>query len=261
MQKNIYAVVDVLKNEFNAENIFSRNEPYFRKLEGLSEEDDIYFGSVGEEIIDEGDMKYKIDFTNSQKTGFYFDQSDNRKFTEKIVEGKSVLDAFCSSGGFGLHAAKAGASSVTFVDSSKTEIENVKYNYTLNNLKNESEFIESDVFDYLDSCNSLNKKFDVVILDPPAFAKSRKSIPTAIKGYVKLNKLALTIVKEGGYLVTSSCSHHIKQNDFIEAVTSASAKAGKAIQLIHLAGASLDHPRLPSMEETSYLKFAVFRVV
>jgi 23S rRNA (cytosine1962-C5)-methyltransferase len=261
MQKNIDAVIDVLKTEYSAENIFSHNEPYFRKLEGLPEEDRIYLGSIKEEVIDDGDLKYRIDFPNSQKTGFYFDQSDNRKFIERFAKGKSVLDAFCNSGGFGLHAALAGAQKVTFVDSSKTEIENAKYNFQLNSLNSEAEFIESDVFDYLESCISSKKKFDIAMLDPPAFAKSRKSIPTAIKGYIKLNRLALKIVNIGGYLVSSSCSHHIKQNDFIEALNKASAKSGKAVQLIHLSGASSDHPRLPAMEETSYLKFAVFKIV
>jgi 23S rRNA (cytosine1962-C5)-methyltransferase len=261
MQKNIDAVIAVLKNEYSAENIFSHNEPYFRKLEGLPEEDQVYSGSVKEEVIDDGDLKYRIDFPNSQKTGFYFDQSDNRKFNERFAKGKSALDAFCNSGGFGLHAAKAGASRVTFVDSSKAEIENAKYNFQLNGLNSESEFVESDLFDYLESCISSNKRFDIVMLDPPAFAKSRKSIPTAIKGYTKLNRLALQIVNVGGYLVTSSCSHHIKQNDFIEAVNKASAKSDRSVQLIYLSGASLDHPRLPAMEETSYLKFAVFRVI
>jgi len=260
MQKNIELIAEVLKNEYNAENIFSRNEPYYRKLEGLTEEDEIYAGSVKDEVIDDGDLKYKIDFPNSQKTGFYFDQSDNRKFIERLVKEKSVLDAFCNSGGFGLHAAFAGALRVVFVDSSKTEIENAKYNYELNGLKTEAEFVESDMFDYLESCNSGNRKFDVVMLDPPAFAKSRKSIPTAIKGYIKLNKMALKIVKNGGYLVTSSCSHHIMQSDFLDAVNSASAKSGRTIQLIYFKGASLDHPQLPAMEETAYPKFAVFRV-
>jgi 23S rRNA (cytosine1962-C5)-methyltransferase len=261
MQKNIGLIVEVLKNELNAENIFSRNEPYYRKLEGLTEADEVYFGSVKDEVIDDGDLKYRIDFSTSQKTGFYFDQSDNRKFIERIVKDKSVLDAFCNSGGFGLHASFAGASRAVFVDSSNTEIGNAKYNFELNDLKTETEFIESDMFDYLESCNSGNRRFDVVMLDPPAFAKSRKSIPTAIKGYIKLNKMALKIVKEGGYLVTSSCSHHISHTDFLEAINSASAKSGKTVQLIYFNGASLDHPRLPAMEETSYLKFAVFRVI
>lgn len=260
MEKNIDVIVNVLKNDYKAENIFTCNEPYFRKLEGLPEEDQIYTGEIRDEIIDDGDIKYRINFADSQKTGFYFDQCDNRKFIEKITGSKTVLDAFCNSGGFGLHAAMAGAKSVTFVDSSKTEIESAKVNFKLNGLTGNSDFIVSDIFDYLADCISKNKKFDVVIVDPPAFAKSRKSIPAAIKGYTKLNKLALQIINEDGYLVTSSCSHHIKQNDFIEAINSASAKSGRKVQLIHLGGASLDHPRLPAMEETSYLKFAVLRV-
>lgn len=261
MQKNIELIAEVLKTEFNAENIFTRNEPYYRKLEGLPEEDEVYLGSVTNEVIDDGDLKYKIDFPNSQKTGFYFDQSDNRKFIERIAKDKSVLDAFCNSGGFGMHASFAGASRVVFADSSKTEIENAKNNFELNGLKTETEFIETDIFDYMEKCSSGNRKFDVVMLDPPAFAKSRKSIPTAIKGYIKLNKMALKIVKNGGYLVTSSCSHHINQSDFLDAVNSASSKSGRTIQQIYFNGASLDHPRLPAMEETAYLKFAVFRVV
>ncbi|MGH2574323.1 MAG: class I SAM-dependent rRNA methyltransferase, partial [Ignavibacteria bacterium] len=191
----------------------------------------------------------------------YFDQCDNREFIEKFVKGKSVLDAFCNSGGFGMHAAYAGASSVTFVDSSETGIQNARSNFVMNGLKTSSEFITDDVFSFLESCAGQNRKFDVVILDPPAFAKSRKSLPSAIKGYVKLNKLALKIVSENGFLATSSCSHHLKQDEFINAVNSSSVKSNRKIQLLHFNTASLDHPQLPAMEETSYLKFAVFRVV
>jgi 23S rRNA (cytosine1962-C5)-methyltransferase len=260
MDKNIDSAIAVLKNELGAKNIFTSNEIYFRRLEGLPEEDKVYTGEISQELIDDGVIKYKIDFTTSQKTGFYFDQCDNREFTEKIVKGKSVLDAFCNSGGFGLHAAHAGAKSITFVDSSETEIENAKNNFKLNSLKTSSEFITSDVFEYLGKCVGDNRKFDVVIIDPPAFAKSRKSIPTALKGYVKLNKLALSVVNQNGFLVTSSCSHHVNQSDFLEAISQASAKAGRQIQLVHLSGASVDHPQIAAMDETSYLKFAVFRV-
>jgi 23S rRNA (cytosine1962-C5)-methyltransferase len=260
MQKNIDAVVKVLAAELKAKSIFTRNESYFRKLEGLPEEDYIYLGEIPNELIDDGKIKYKIDFNKSQKTGFYFDQSDNREFIEKLVRGKSVLDGFCNAGGFGLHAVSAGASSVTFVDSSDTGIENARVNFELNGFKINAEFITSDVFDYLEKCKAENKKFDVVIIDPPAFAKSRKSIPTALKGYIKLNKLALSVVNQGGFLASSSCSHHIRQSDFIEALNKASAKAGKQIQLVHFKGASLDHPQIPAMEETSYLKFAVLKV-
>lgn len=260
MEKNIDSVVKVLK-DIGAKNIFTSNEPYFRKLEGLPEEDNMYLGEKGKETIDDGAVKYFIDFENSQKTGFFFDQCDNREFIGKFIQGKNVLDAFCNSGGFGLHAAKAGAGFVTFVDSSKTEIENAKRNFKLNEFISETEFIDTDMFTYLERCVDANRKFDVVMVDPPAFAKSRKSIPAALKGYIKLNRLALGCVGLNGYLVSSSCSHHITEQDFLECVNSAAAKAGKQVQLVHFSGASLDHPILPAMKETEYLKFAVFRVI
>ena len=260
MQKNIQLIINVLRDELKAENIFTSNESYFRKLEGLDDKNEVYLGQIGEEIIDDGKVKYKIKFSESQKTGFFFDQCDNREFTERLVKDKRVLDAYCNSGGFGLHAALAGAGMVTFVDSSASEIQNAKYNLKLNGLSVENEFINSDVFEYFEKCSNANRKFDVVMVDPPAFAKSRKSFPSALKGYTKLNKMAISLVNENGFLVTSSCSHHVKQEDFLEAVASASSKAGRQIQQVHFNGASLDHPQLPAMEETSYLKFAVFKV-
>src|SRR3989339_521429 len=259
MQKNIESIIEVLKKEFGAENIFSKNESYFRKLEGLPEEDEIYFGKISEEIIDDDALKYKIDFTG-QKTGFYFDQSDNRFSIERFSKKKSVLDAFCNSGGFGLHACLAGASSVSFVDSSAKAIEDAESNFKLNNFKTEGKFIVSDVFDFLNKCIEENKKFDIVIIDPPAFAKSKKSLSAAIKGYEKLNRLALQIIEAGGFLATSSCSHHLSQDNFMEIIKKAAIKVGTRIQLIEYDGASLDHPVLPAMPETSYLKFAVFKV-
>ena len=260
MEKNISLIVDILKEEFNAENIFSKNEDYFRTLEGLPTEDKVYLGEIKNELISDGAINYLINFDKGHKTGFYFDQRDNRFFIERLVNGKTVLDAFCNSGGFGLHAAKAGASKVTFVDSSAHEIESAKENFKLNNFTAETEFIEEDVFNYLEKSAASGVKFDIVMIDPPAFAKSRKNIPTAKKGYERLNKLALQCVSNGGYLVTSSCSYHITRDDFISAISSASVKAGKSVQLVYFNSASMDHPKLPSMPETSYLKFGVFRV-
>ncbi len=260
MNENIQLVVDVLKNELGAENIFTRNDPYFRKLEGLPEDNTVYLGEIGTETIDDGKLKYKIDFSSSQKTGFYFDQCDNREFIEKISGDKTVLDAFCNSGGFGMHAASAGAGFVTFLDSSTGEIENAEKNFVLNELTSETDFIVMDVFDYFTKSIDAGRTFDIVMVDPPAFAKSRKSIPTALKGYAKLNKMAASCVGVNGYLVTSSCSHHISAEDFLEAVISGASKAGRKLQQVHFNGASLDHPSIPGMGETTYLKFAVFRV-
>ncbi|HED37187.1 MAG TPA: class I SAM-dependent rRNA methyltransferase, partial [Ignavibacteria bacterium] len=179
MQKNLDKIVGILKREFGAKNIFTKNKEYFRKLEGLPVENEILSGSIENETINDGAIKYLIDFEKGHKTGFYFDQCDNRFFIERIVKGKNVLDGFCNSGGFGLHAAKAGASFVTFVDSSSTEIENAKRNFELNQLKIDSEFHNSDVFDYCNECIKSEKKFDVVMIDPPAFAKSKKDLRAA----------------------------------------------------------------------------------
>jgi len=261
IEKNLDLIGEILKEDFSAENIFTKHEPYFRKLEGLSETNRILLGTTHKEIISDGSLNYEIDFEQSQKTGFYFDQSDNRFFIEKISSGKTVLDAFCNSGGFGLHALKAGADEVTFVDSSANEIEKVKKNFELNNLSGKSEFIVYDVFDFLEKEIVNQKRYELVFVDPPAFAKSKKTLRTAEKGYEKLNKLALQTIRDGGYLVTSSCSFHLKKDEFVSLIVRAAQKANKTIQLIHFNEASLDHPKLPSMEETSYLKFAVFRII
>ena len=260
MDNNINLITDILKEEFHAENIFSKNEDYFRTLEGLPTEDKIFLGEIKNELINDGAVNYQINFEKGHKTGFYFDQRDNRFFIERLANGKTVLDAFCNSGGFGLHAAKAGAAKVTFVDSSAHEIESARENFKLNNLTAEAEFIEEDLFNYLEKSAASGVKFDVVIVDPPAFAKSRKNIPTAKKGYERLNKLALQCITAGGYLVTSSCSYHITRDDFISAVNNASVKTGRPAQLIYFNSASMDHPKLPAMPETSYLKFGVFRI-
>jgi len=260
MEKNLELITKLLKEDFSAENIFTKHEPYFRKLEGLPEENSILFGNADDEIIHDGSISYEINFSHGQKTGFYFDQSDNRFFIEKISSGKTVLDAFCNSGGFGLHALKAGASEVMFVDSSAIEIDKVKKNLELNKLSGKAEFVIADVFDFFEREVASHKKYDLVCVDPPAFAKNKKTLKTAEKGYEKLNRLAMQSLNSGGFLATSSCSFHLKRADFLAVIVRAALKAKRTIQLIHFNEASLDHPKLPAMEETSYLKFAVFKI-
>lgn len=260
IQLHIDSIIAILITDYKAKNIFTKNENFYRMLEGLPEEDKIYHGHTVPEIINDGNISFEINFSQSQKTGFYFDQSDNRFIVEKISKGKKVLDAFCNSGGFGLHAASAGAEKVVFVDSSAAELEKVNGNILLNNINTDTTTIQKDVFDFLEAEKAANHKYDVVIIDPPAFAKNKKTLKTASKGYERLNRLALSIINKGGFLVSSSCSYHIKKDDFIEIINSAAIKEGKEIQLVHFNGASLDHPSLPAMDETSYLKFAVFKV-
>lgn len=260
MDKNIDLINEILKVNFNAENIFTKNDEYFRKLEGLPAEDKILHGEIKNEIINDGSVRYSVDFGKVQKTGFYFDQSDNRFFIEKFAKGKKILDAFCNSGGFGLHAAKSEARSVTFVDSSATEIKYAAENFKLNGFSIESEFLVSDVFDYLELCINEKKYFDIVMIDPPAFAKNRKSVPVAKKGYERLNKLAMQIAAKNGILITSSCSHHISESEFLQVINQAAVKSGRKIQQLYFNCASLDHPQLPAMPETGYLKFFIFNL-
>jgi 23S rRNA (cytosine1962-C5)-methyltransferase len=260
MEKNINTIVDVLKNEFDAKNVFTKNEPHFRRLEGLPETDEIYFGERNSEIISDGTVQYRIEFSKTQKTGFYFDQGDNRYKIEDFVKDRHVVDAFCNSGGFGLHACKAGAASVTFIDSSTVEIENAKMNYDMNLFTTKAEFLNSEVLAFIISCLNDNKKYDVIMLDPPPFAKSKKNVPAARKGYEKINKLALRIIADDGFLVTSSCSFHLTREDFLQSIYRGAAKAEKKLQLLYFNGAAMDHPQIPAMPETSYLKFAIFKV-
>ncbi len=261
MNENINTIITVLKEKLGAVNIFTKHDEYFRKLEGLPIEDQVYLGErVGEEISD-GNVKYVIDFEKGQKTGFYFDQCDNREFFGKFCKDKTVLDCFSNSGGFGLHAALNSPLTITFVDSSSTEIENAKSNFALNNFSCKAEYVVSDVFDYLEKCVAENIKFDVVNIDPPAFAKNKKSLAAAIKGYQKLNRLALEVLNKDGLLFSSSCSHHLHDEDFLDIIRVAGVKSGKAVQRFYYNNASLDHPSLPAMDETIYLKFGGFRVI
>lgn len=261
MEKNIELIVKILADDYSAENIFTKGEEYFRTLEGLPADDKIYLGTMQNEIISDGKVKYEIDFSSGHKTGFYFDQCDNRQFFGTLCENKSVLDCFCNSGGFGLHAVANNAALVEFADSSAEEINNAAKNFSLNKFECKTEFIRSDVFDYLEKCIAENKKFDVINLDPPAFAKNKKALQTAIKGYERLNKLAFQSLNEEGLLFTSSCSHHLDEETFLNLIQKAALKAERKIQMIHFNNASMDHPSLPAMYETGYLKFAAFRVL
>ncbi|GAB4295873.1 MAG: class I SAM-dependent rRNA methyltransferase [Ignavibacteriaceae bacterium] len=259
IEKNIDVIIEVLKDELGAKNIFTSNNFYFRRLEGLTESDSVYEGNVTTEIISDGEITYTVNFQESQKTGFYFDQHENRKTVQSFASGKTVLDCFCNSGGFGLHAAKGGAAKVIFIDSSLPAVENAKQNFMNNKFTCEPAFIHQEVFSYLADCARAGIKFDLIVLDPPAFARGKKDIHKAGKAYRKLNRIALGLLADGGYLFTASCSHHIDRESFRKILFNSVKDSGKYVQLIHFAGASPDHPVLVSMPESEYLKFAVLR--
>jgi 23S rRNA (cytosine1962-C5)-methyltransferase len=261
MESHKAIIASILQNEYHAKNIFTMHDEYFRRMEGLLPDNEILLGEKGIEIISDGDVRFKIDFDSTQKTGFFFDQVANRKYVGQFAAGKTILDAYCNSGGFGLHALRAGASHVTFVDSSRSEIQNVDENLRQNAMLNDEQYslVCEDVFIYLEQCIAEKKLFDIVLIDPPAFAKNKKSVKTALKGYEKLHRLALSTVRPGGFLVSTSCSHHVTKEEYLQVASQAAYKLNVSIQLLYSAGASPDHPVLLNMPETEYLKFVVYR--
>lgn len=259
MEKRTTLICDVLESIFHPKAIIARNDVSTRTLEQLPEEKIVLRGNPGVTIIDDDGVKFEVDAMTGQKTGFFLDQRENRKAIERYVDGKNVLDCFSNEGGFALHAARGGAASVTAVDISETAIAKLHVNARLNNTENLHVAV-ADVFDYLKALQEKNKKFDVVILDPPSFTKNKKSIPSALQGYKQINAAALHLINAGGFLITASCSHHISKDGFFSAIEQATIKAKRKIQLLKFAGAAPDHPVLPAMPETEYLKFAIFAV-
>ena len=178
-----------------------------------------------------------------------------------MVKGKDILDCYCYNGGFGINAAKAGANAVTFIDSSDLAIKNVKENIKLNNLSSTNfEFINGKVFDELETLIKVGRKFQVVVLDPPAFIKSKKDFFTGIKGYEKLAKLGAKLVAKNGYLFIASCSHNAGLQDLIRATASGIDKAGKDAKIVRIFGAGFDHPLHPVLLESEYLKSILFQL-
>lgn len=259
MDKRLTLICDVLESLFHPRALVERNDSALRGLEGLPERSGVLRGTLDETIIDEHGLKYKVDLLNGQKTGFFLDQRENRISVRRYAKGARVLDCFCYEGGFSLNAGYAKAVHVDGVDQSATAVARGKTNAHINELTNVS-FFQADAFEYLKELVGEQKRYEVVILDPPSFARSKKHVATALRGYKEINALSLRLVEAGGFLVSASCSHHITEDSFLESIENAARKSRRNIQLVEFAGASPDHPVIPSMPETRYLKFAVFAV-
>ena len=257
MDKQTELICDVLESMFHPKAIVARNDAAIRTLEELPLEKKVLRGNSGITIIDDG-VKFEIDVLNGQKTGFFLDQCENRKAIQRYAVGGAVLDCFCNEGGFALHAASAKAASVRGIDISESAIAKAKVNARLNSAAVEFEI--GDVSETLKILGEKNKKFDMVILDPPSFTKSKKNIPAALRGYKDLNAAALRLINAGGFLATASCSHHITEDGFLSTIEQAAIKAKRDVQLLEFAGAAPDHPVIPAMPETKYLKFAIVAV-
>jgi 23S rRNA (cytosine1962-C5)-methyltransferase len=237
-----------------------RNESSLRTLEHLPPRKGVLRGTAAQtEIVDEG-VRFVVDPLGGQKTGFFLDQRANRLLVRQFAAGLRVLDCFCNDGGFALHAAAGGAASVLGIDSSADAVTRAQQNATLNNAGTVT-FCQADVFDALTDVAATDQRFDMIILDPPSFTKSKKNVATAKKGYRDLHRAAFQLLGSGGFLATASCSHHILADTFVDVVNTTARECNRKLQQIAWRGASPDHPVLPGVPETQYLKFALFRVL
>jgi 23S rRNA (cytosine1962-C5)-methyltransferase len=260
MDQRLPMIGDVLMSIFAPRGIVERNESALRLMEQLPMRKTILRGTVEHTIIDLKGVKFNVEVMEGQKSGFFLDQRENRASLAALAKGATVLDCFCNEGGFGMHAAAAGASHVDFVDISDECLAKAKVNATLNKVSAVS-FERADAFDYLANAVKEKKNYDIVVLDPPSFTKNKKTLATALKGYKEINANGIRLVAPGGFLSTSSCSHHVDESMFLAMINESAAKTGRSIQVVSISGAAGDHPTLPSMPETKYLKYALVRVL
>lgn len=259
-------ILDALKkvlaeDGINVRGIYERSDAKVRLNEGMER----FKGFIGEAFdtkveITENGVKYIVDIEDGQKTGFFLDQKNNRAAIHRICKGKRVLDCFTHTGSFALNAGIAGAVSVLGVDASMTGVKQAEENARLNGLSDIVKFECADVFDLLPRLENEGKTFDVVILDPPAFTKSRNSIKNAVKGYREINLRGMRLVKDGGFLATCSCSHFMDPELFAKTIKESAKGAHKRLRQVDFATQAPDHPILWAAEESYYLKFYIFQV-
>lgn len=259
----IYEILlEVLKEDGqDVKGIYERNDIKVRAKEGLPLEKGYYknIDLPTTTIINENGIRLNVDVENGQKTGYFLDQKENRVILRKMAHGKKVLDCFSHTGGFALNAAYGNASEVTAVDVSQTALDQGYANAKLNQLENKITFIKDDVFDYLDKCQV--GQFDIIVLDPPAFTKSRRTVDHAYNGYKKINMKAMKLLGKGGYLITCSCSRFMETANFEKMLREAAKEVGITLKQVSVTQQNHDHPILWTMEETSYLKFYVFQII
>lgn len=245
--------------------VYERNEAALRDLEGLPRYKGWYEGlphgeSTVTEICENG-VRYAVDFENGQKTGFFLDQKLNRLAVAKLARGRRVLDCFTHTGSFALNAALHGAEHVTAVDVSESAVEMARRNAVLNGLEGRMDFLAADVFELLPRLCEERAKYNLVILDPPAFTKSRRTIHSAERGYREINYRAMRLLPRGGYLATCSCSHFMESENFEYMLKNAAKDANVRLREVEVRKQAPDHPILWNVPETSYLKFYIFQIV
>lgn len=252
-------IVELLKDLYSPRAIVERNDTGSRKMEGLDEVSGLLFGKLdGPVEISEGGLRMLSDPLSGQKTGYYLDQRENRERSGHYARGR-CLDVFCYQGGFGLHLKKGGAEEVTLVDQSARALEVAEAAARLNLLEVRTH--SANAFDFLKSQQTKQERYDVVVLDPPAFAKNRDAVPQAVRGYKEINLRAMRILDAGGILITSSCSYHMLADHFEEVLQDAARDARRTVQVLERRSQSRDHPERLGFPESRYLKCFILRVL
>ncbi len=260
IERQLDVILEVIRKLFDPAAVVARLDSSVRKLENLELSKKVLFGTLPEWVtVDIEEMKYKLDLLDGQKTGFFLDQRENHLLTRNVVKDKRVLDCFSYIGAWALHAARFGAREVIGLDISEPAILQCEENARVNHVNNCS-FKKVDVFDELKAINERKEQFDVIILDPPAFAKSRSQLKDAVKGYREINRRAAKALNENGILITCSCSHAVEEETFRNTVLQGILSAGKNAVLLDRHTQAKDHPVLMTMRETEYLKCMVLEV-
>jgi 23S rRNA (cytosine1962-C5)-methyltransferase len=255
------AIINALQKIFNPKGIFERNDVPVRELEGLPQQKGFLSAPFNTNIIiNENGLKFYVDVEQGQKTGYFLDQQDNRKAIQHIVKDADVLGAFTYTGTFEIHAAHYGAKSVLGLDISASAVEQANKNAALNGLEKVVKFEALNAFDVLKTWSKEGKQYDVVMLDPPAFTKSRETILKAITGYKEINLRGMKLIRNGGFLVTSSCTNLVTPEMFLHTIEMAAKDARKKLKQVVFNAQAADHPIVWGMENTNYLKFLIVQV-
>lgn len=260
MSKYQEIIVDALAEELSPLGIYERNDVPIRRLEGMEQSTGVLYGEVPDQVeISENGIRMNVDVKRGQKTGYFLDQKENRAAIAPFVKDMKVLDCFTHTGSFALHAAHFGAREVIGIDISDFACDCARENARLNRLENIS-FQTANAFDLLRNESESGERYDVIILDPPAFAKSKANVVSASKGYKEINLRAMKMIPDGGYLVSCSCSQHILSAMFKEIILQAALDARISLMQVEFRSQGRDHPTLPSAPETQYLKCGIYRI-
>jgi 23S rRNA (cytosine1962-C5)-methyltransferase len=260
-------ILEALREIFSPRAIVERSEASFRKFEGMPESNGVLTGALeGPVQIELNGLKFDVDITGGHKTGLYLDQQRNYQLVAGLAKGAEVLDCFCFSGGFALHAARAGAAHVHGLDQSAEAVAAAARHAQMNGLEKKCSFESANVFDWLKALTAVKPhekvipRFDLIILDPPSFTRTRASVPDAMRGYKEIHLRALKLLKPGGALATFCCSHHVDAGLFEEVIMDAAFDARRVLRRVASCGQSPDHPILPAVPETEYLKGFIYEI-